>query len=179
MTEIILNKISLEGLLSFPQEKFIHTLHHLMLDKNIGYSYKLSGINYAIIIKPTNSNDYKDLTNINFDECEKIIRKKNVISDSSILTILQIEIENDNNQSLINQVEYKIYDEKKNSLDISICKNIDIIINYSMKNLSLSLIDQNLFLEFKNLNINIFLISMNLFLMIYVLHIIITILILF
>ncbi len=76
MTEIIPNKISLEGLLTFPQEKFINTLNQLMLDKNIGNSYKLSGINYKIIIKATNSNDYKDLTNINFEECEKIMRKK-------------------------------------------------------------------------------------------------------
>ena len=57
-----------------------------------------------MIIKPTNSTPLPNTTHVEFDECEKIIRKKYNISNSSIITFLQIEMENNNQNSLYNQI---------------------------------------------------------------------------
>ena len=156
MTDIVPSTLSLEELLSFPQEKFIKILNQLMSEKKVGNYYTIPGKNYTIIIKPCSSSNNKDKTNINFENCEKIIRKENNIPASSILTILMIEIENYNNHSLINQVEYRIFDENKKPLDISKCKDTNIIIDYSIKDSALALLDKNLISEFNNLGINIF-----------------------
>ena len=130
-----------------------------MSEKKVGNYYTIPGKNYTIIIKPCSSSNNKDKTNINFENCEKIIRKENNIPASSILTILMIEIENYNNHSLINQVEYRIFDENKKPLDISKCKDTNIIIDYSIKDSALALLDKNLISEFNNLGINIFFIN--------------------
>ena len=156
MTDIVPSTLSLEELLSFPQEKFIKILDQLMSEKKVGNYYTIPGKNYTIIIKPCSSSNNKDKTNINFENCEKIIRKENNIPASSILTILMIEIENYNNHSLINQVEYRLFDENKKPLDISKCKDTNIIIDYSIKDSALALLDKNLISEFNNLGINIF-----------------------
>ena len=153
--EIKKTSVIIEDLLSLSQEKFAITLDQIISDKKIGNNYKISGVNYTIIIKPTNSSYYKDHTNINFENCEKKLRNKKIIPDSSILSILQIEIYNDNNQSLINQVEYRIYNENKDPIDISVCKDTDITIFHSMNDNILSLLNKDLVLEFKDLGINI------------------------
>ena len=49
---------------------------------------------------------------------------------------MQIELQTNNEQSLINQVEYAVYDENKNQLDLSVCKNVKIKINYGITNSS-------------------------------------------
>ena len=46
-------------------------------------------------------------------------------------------MENKNEKCLIDQVEYKIYDEKGDEIDLSICEHVDILIEYEIKNSSL------------------------------------------
>ena len=55
-----------------------------------------------------------------------------------------MEISNGNEKSLINQVEYLVYDEEKNSLDLSKCNNSNIKILYGIKpnsNLDMSVLN--------------------------------------
>ena len=56
--------------------------------------------------------------------------------------------------NLINQVEYQAYDNNKKPLDLSLCKDVDIQIFYSIKNNSL--IDFDSANSFKKNGIDIF-----------------------
>ena len=100
----------------------------------IGKIYDVKGEDFNLIIKPTNLSYFENSTQINFIECENILRKELNISSSRILTLLQIEIYNKNDKSLINKVEYQAYDDNKNALDLSKCDNTNIQIDYLIKN---------------------------------------------
>ena len=106
------------------------------------------------LIYPTNSTYLSSITHVNFNECETLLRKYYQMDDASIITFLQIELENDNSKSLINQVEYQAYDNNKKPLDLSLCKDVDIQIFYSIKNNSL--IDFDSANSFKKNGIDIF-----------------------
>ena len=71
-------------------------------------------------------------TYIDFSNCEKILRDKNGLDESSILTVYQIEMDNPNEQSLINDVQYAVFDENKKKLDLSVCSNEQIDIYYQI-----------------------------------------------
>ena len=49
------------------------------------------------------------------------------------MTFLQIELKNDNSKSLINQVEYQALDGNKTILNLSLCKDVNIDVYYSIK----------------------------------------------
>ena len=107
-----------------------------------------------MIIKPTNSSYLESTTNVNFTNCEKNLREILNISDSRILTFLQIEINNQIEQSLINKIEYQVYDDNKTLLDLSICNDINIQIFHLINNNSL--IDIKSVSSFQALGIDIF-----------------------
>ena len=94
------------------------------------------------------------LTHVNFEECEKRLRQSNQIDESSIITFLQIELENDNSNSLINQVEYQAFVDKNKPLDLSLCKDITIEVIYSIKNNTLKNLDSAK--DFKKSGIDVF-----------------------
>ena len=91
-------------------------------------------------------------TKINFSECESKIRQYYNISSSKIITFFQLEITNNNSQSLINKVEYQAYNNEKLMIDLSICNDIQIF--YSIKNDTQ--IDFDSINSFKNLGIDVF-----------------------
>ena len=65
-----------------------------------------------------------------------------------------MELSNPNKQSLINQVEYQVYDENKNILDLSVCNNFNIKIFHGIK--ANSGLDMSILNSFKrSLNITI------------------------
>ena len=104
-----------------------------MKDYDIGKVYEIFGDEYNIKISPINTNSYKNIsTYIDFSNCENILRARNGLSSSSILTVYQLEIDNKNEQSLINDVEYAVFDENKNQLSLSVCKDEIIEINYQL-----------------------------------------------
>ena len=111
------------------------------------------GEGYELVIKPTNSSFLENSTHINFEKCEDILRREKNISLSRIITILQLEIFNTKEQSLVNQVEYAAYNDNKEILDLSVCKDTDIEIIHSISNDSYNLSDYN---SFKNSGIDIF-----------------------
>mgnify|MGYP006936012763 CR=1 FL=1 len=67
----------------------------------IGNTYEIIGIDFVIIIKPTNISSSLSSTHVNFNSCEEIIRKDYNISKYSYITFLQMEINNTFNQSFI------------------------------------------------------------------------------
>ena len=135
------------------KDEIIKNISNIMNDVIIGENYEIIGDNFTIIIKPTNSTSFENYTHVDFNECENLLRKENNISNSSIITFFQLEIDNNDKNALYNQIQYIIFDENKKELDLSSCKDIMSKINYALKE------DSNLDLlslsDFKNLGIDI------------------------
>ena len=115
------------------KEKLFENLSNIINSIEIGKIYEIIGKEFELIIKPTNSSILENSTHVNFSKCENILRKLYNISSSRIITFLQIEINNANPHSLINKVEYQVYDDNKKVLDLSLCNDTDIQIFYSLK----------------------------------------------
>ena len=134
------------------EEKF-SDINNVLKDREIGVNYEIKGEDFTIIIKPTNSTPLPNTTHVEFDECEQIIRKEYNISDSSIITFLQIEIDNDDQNSLYNQIKYFTYDDQMRELDLSVCGDLDTKIHYAIKNNSK--LDISSISDFQQLGIDI------------------------
>ena len=128
-------------------------LDELMKEVEIGRKYVIYGDDYNITVSPVDDVDFKS-TYIDFSLCEEILRKVNHIPESEVLTILQIEIDKMNDKALTNQVEYSIYHDNKTKLDLSICKNVQIKINYDIKNEYL--LNKSKIIYYSKLGIDIF-----------------------
>ena len=105
----------------------------ILTEIDIGKNYEIKGDNFFLRIRPTNGSLFSKSTYINFDECEKTLRSYYNISNTNILTFLQLELENADINSLINQIEYEIYNDKRQKLNLSICKDTNIQIYYAIK----------------------------------------------
>ena len=127
------NKI-IQKNLEVNKEEFIENLKEIIEEIEIGTNYEMKGEDFNLIIKPTNSTYLDNTTHVNFSKCEEILRQKLNISSSRILTFLQLEIDNNNEKSLVNQVEYQVYDDNKTLLDLSLCNDTNIKIFYLLKN---------------------------------------------
>ena len=91
---------------------------------------------------------------MNFTNCENTLRKAYNIFSNRILTFFQLEIDIKNEQSLVNKVEYQVYDDNKKLLDLSLCNDTNIQIFHAIKDNSL--IDINSISSFKDSGIDIF-----------------------
>ncbi len=143
--------------LNITKEDVIQNIESIINNTIIGEIYEIEGNNLSILIYPTNSTSLTNKTHIDFIECEYALRNYYNISNQSIISFFQIELNNPNKQSLINQVEYQVYDEYKNILDLSICNDSNIKIFHGIKTnsgLNVSLLN-----SFKDTDINIFNIS--------------------
>ena len=115
--------------------------------------YKIisSEYDYSILIRPTNVNGSARFTDIEFSECENFLRFYGNYSD---LTLFLIEIYNPKSGALTNKVEYKVFDKKFSEVNLSICENISLLVNYSIKkDISINSTEIN---YYKNLGINLF-----------------------
>ena len=142
------------------KDELIDVLPDLINSTEIGKTYEMVGEDFTITIKPTNIS-ITSSTHVDFSSCEKILRKHYNISDSRIITFLQLELNNKNSKSLINQVGYQAYDDNKKILDLSICNDTNIQIFYLIK--SNSSIDISFISSFKDLDIDILNIKDNFF----------------
>ena len=135
------------------KEEIIDNIVNLMSDKQIGVNYEIKGEDFTIIIKPTNSPPLPNTTHVDFNECEKIIRKEYNISNTSIITFFQMEINNEDKNALYNQIKYATYDDKLQELDLSLCKDVQTQIHYTLKdniNLDLSTVS-----NFKKMGVDV------------------------
>ena len=64
-----------------------------------------------------------------------------------------MEINNKNEKSLVNQVEYQVYDENKTLLDLSLCNETNIKIFYAIKN---NLLNISSISAFKDFGVDVF-----------------------
>ena len=137
------------------KEEIIYNLNEFMKDYDSGKIYEIFGNDYEIKISPINTNRYNNIsTYINFSNCENILRESNGLSSSDILTVYQIEIDNKYEQSLINGIEYAVFYEKNKRIDLSVCKDETIEINYQIKNISL--IDKTKIYYYSEIGVDIF-----------------------
>ena len=140
------------------KEEILEDIEEMVKDTVVGETYEYQSEDFSILIYPTNSDLLTNKTHIDFVECEYILKSHYNLSNESIITFFQMEISNKNERSLINQVEYQVYDESKNNpLDLSLCNNSNIKIFYGIKNdsnLDLSIIN-----SFKDSGVNVFNIS--------------------
>ena len=136
------------------KDEMINNIDEIIKDIDIGKIYEIYGNDYNAKISPINSKDYKNLpTYVEFLSCENKIRDLYHLSKDDILTIFQIEIYKNKSNSLVNQVEYTVFDEQKKQLDLSVCSDELIKIHYKILNsstLNLSSISY-----YSNLNIDI------------------------
>ena len=115
------------------KEDLLNNLDEVMEDYDLDKIYEIFGSDYNIKISPINSREYKNLsTYINFANCENVLRIKNNIPPSSTLTVYQIEIDYPFEQSLNKRIEYAVFNENKTRLDLSVCQNEKIEINYQL-----------------------------------------------
>jgi hypothetical protein len=152
------NMIIITEKINITKENLKNELPSIIRNIEKGHIYEKKGEDYTILIYPLNANspDLTSKTHVNFTNCENKLRKYYNISDSVILTFLQIEIENVDSKSLINQVEYQAYDGNTTLLNLSICDDVNINMTYAIKNSSYSLIDFESANNFKKLGIDIF-----------------------
>ena len=135
-------------------EEIINNVTEFIKDKEIGKNYKIEGEGFSLIIKPTNSTAFENSTRVDFEKCEQSLREKYNISNSSIITFFQMELTNNDENALYNQIKYFTYDDKKQELNLSLCKDIKTKIHFMLKNGSN--LDKSTINKFKNLGVDIF-----------------------
>ena len=114
-------------------EEIKDNLDDLIIGKDPEMTYKITGSDFQIYIKPVNTYVEDASVNIYFAECEKKLKENN---PSSEFTIMQLNLKNNNTNCLVDQVEYKIYDQNQQSVDLSVCKDVDIKIEYKLQDTS-------------------------------------------
>ena len=141
--------------MNITKDKLLNELSRILKDIDIEKNYKIKGEDFTLLIYPiTNSSLLNSTTHIDFSQCEEILRNSKNLSSSDILTILQLEINNTNDKSLINKVEYQVYYNGNSSLDLSLCNDKNIKMFYAIKDNNL--IDINSVASFQKSGIDIF-----------------------
>ena len=144
----------IRGKINKTKEEIENNFDEIMNIIEIGKKYKLDGDNYNITITPINDISIFNSSYIELMECENILRNKYDLSSKEILTILQIEIDKNTENSLTNQIEYVIYIENKTKLDLSYCNGLRIKINYEIKDKSI--LNKSMINYYSNMDIDIF-----------------------
>ena len=136
------------------KEELLNNLDGVLENYNISNIYEILGNEYNIKISPINSMTYKNIsTYINFGNCENILRRENNLSLSSKITVYQIEINYPYDQTLNKKIEYAVFNEDKKRLNLSVCKNEKIEINYQLDQ---EKINQTKVNYYSNLGIDVF-----------------------
>ena len=121
------------------KEEIVHDLEELISDKDPDETYVINGEDFTIIIRPVDEQVEDSTVNIDFSECKKLLKEKYPTKE---FRILQINMENENEKCLSDQVEYKVYDENGDEMDLSICEEVEIKIEYKITNTSLLNLEQ-------------------------------------
>ena len=117
---------------NIPKDKIRDNRDDLMSNIKPGESYDLKGDGYEIKVAPMGQKE-EGSTSIDFLSCEKKLRDYYNLSDSDILTVFQTESETSSDRTLTNKVQYVVYDENNTQLDLSVCSDEQIRINYALK----------------------------------------------
>ena len=115
-------------------KQVIENLETLMNTTAKNKTCKLIFDDFSVTISDTNTQSPKNETHVDFGPCEQILKKYYNISDSAPLRYELVDIKNDDPNSLHNQVEYALYSDKNEKLDMSLCKDTSITVYYKIKN---------------------------------------------
>ena len=139
--------------INIPKDEIKNNIVEIVSNLDKGENYKLKGDGYEINVAPMGINDDSTSTSIDFLSCEQKLRESYDLNDSSILTVFQTEITNNNEKSLTNKVQYVVYNENNEQLDLNVCQDEQIRINYALK--ENSTLDTNLYSNFIEKGIDI------------------------
>jgi hypothetical protein len=114
-------------------EEIIKEFDDILSDKEPNKTYIIKEENYTIIIKPIDEKVEESTINIDFSECKEKLKQK---YPNKQFKIVQINLVNSKENCLNDQVEYKIYDEDGQPIELSACKDLNIKIGYQIKNTS-------------------------------------------
>ena len=99
------------------------------LDELVKENKTLIGDDYNVEIYDTsNPPNNNGVSSIDLSPCEEILRRENNIPDTEKLIVVKYEILKED--SMVNQVEYRVYRENGKELDLMVCQNINIEISY-------------------------------------------------
>ena len=126
-------------------------------------TYKIIGKDFIAQVVPidylnennteNNNEIFANLSHSNFTECEKILRDYYKIESPRKITFIQVELNNTEEDILVNQIEYQVYDDKQKLLNLSLCNITNLTIYYTLKNDKLEEVD--LIANFKKSGIDI------------------------
>ena len=127
--EIIVNNINSGRIVNKLEDILNNFTINLEKSIYIGKHYVLNSDdeNYKLYIRPLDTTYNLISSNIDFSEC------KNLLKSYKSLNLFMLEIENPNLESLTNKIEYKIFDENYEEVNLSVCENINITIKYKRK----------------------------------------------
>ena len=128
-----INKLEIANL-NPTKEEILENIGKIMDGIKLGETYEYQNNNFTLLIYPMNSELLNNKTHIDSFQCESELKNYYNLPKESIITFFQMEIQNKNEKSLVNQVEYKVYDENRKDLDLSKCNNSNIKIFYGIKN---------------------------------------------
>ena len=80
--------------------------------------------------KNNETEEKRNISKIYLNECEKIIKERNLINKNDDLIILKIEIIREDNPT--NQIEYAIYNNKFEKINLKICSNTHVKITNNL-----------------------------------------------
>ena len=118
---------------TMPKDQIRDNRNSIMEYVEPGQSYELKGDDYSIRIAPMGERQ-EGSTSIDFRECEMKLRDYYNLTENDTLSVFQTETASSNNRSLTNKVQYVVYDENNTQLNLSVCENEQIKINFMMKN---------------------------------------------
>ena len=138
---------------TIPKDKIQDNRDDIMKNTKPGESYELKGDGYEIKVAPMGQSE-EGTTSIDFLSCEQKLRDEYCSDNSNCtLTVFQTETTNSNEKSLTNNVKYVVYNENNTELDLSVCQDEKISINYALKDNSN--FDLTKYSEFSNKGIDI------------------------
>ena len=134
-------------------ELLINNLERLTGEINIEDIYEITADHFKMKISPINYKKFGiDNSFINFLDCENTLRKANNLLPNDTLTEVMIEIDKNDDKSLTNQIEYAVFYGKK-QLDLSVCANNEIEVNYDISNSTL--VNFRMISDFSKLGVDI------------------------
>ena len=112
-----------------------------IIDKiDVNKNYKIQGQDYIAQVSPIDylnpklkTEIFAPLTYVNFTECEIILRAHNNIYSPRKLTLIEIQTNNTIDDILVNEIDYKVYNDEKKILNLSLCREQQIKIYGTVK----------------------------------------------
>jgi hypothetical protein len=131
------------------KNEIIDIFDEIIKNKKPEKSYIIEGENYTVFINPIERYLNESNVNIYFSECEKILKEK---YPSFNFRLLQINSKINNPNCLNEDVEYLVYNQYGERMDLSCCKDVKITIQNKIK----APLDLEKIKYFKNKGIDIF-----------------------